>query len=156
MYTNTQLLLHLRCLSCTLCMTAVILSLLWLTSLLLWNRSTRKQGEICYYKNKQREDSLPTFLWIVTDERLALVRSKTGRLLCFPAQRWQRFTCHLLQCTASLWSTASTSRPTIETHVSAEPSWTAWRRITHVLSIFFIYIWVIFSLFLQHFVPCFA
>lgn len=38
----------------------------------------------------------------------------------FSVQRWQYITCHLSQCTASLWSTASTSWPTIATHVSAK------------------------------------
>lgn len=52
--------------------------------------------------------------------------------MCFSAQRWQQFTCHLQQCTTSLWSTASTSRPTIATHVSAKPNWTAWRHVTHI------------------------
>lgn len=67
--------------------------------------------------------------------------------MCSSAQRWQRFTCHLPQRTASLWSTASTTRPTIATHVSATPSWTAWCRVTPMDA---------FYLRHSHFQPCFA
>lgn len=40
--------------------------------------------------------------------------------------RWQYFKCHLLQCTARLWSTTSTSWPTVATHVSAQVNQSAW------------------------------
>lgn len=80
-------------------------------------------------------------------------RSNTvGSFGCFSTQRWQHLTCHLLQCAASVWSTASTSRPTIATHVSAKPNRTAWKHVTYMGAVYWLH-----SLcrVLQHIVPCF-
>lgn len=93
---------------------------------------------------------LNNYCWI----NVLPVNARLESCICFSAQRWRHFTCHLLQCTDSLWSTASTSWSTITTHVSAKPNYTSWCRVPHMdkfclspsnfqlFSTFLLFIWI--------------
>ena len=98
------------------------------------------RGATCSRTGNYTANSTLTHKWWVRFAYNEPARSNTvGSCGCFSTQRWQHLTYHLLQCTASVWSTASTSWPTIATHVSAKPNRTAWKRVTYMGGVYWLH-----------------